>query len=185
MDDKMVKGTMLINFARMIRSNKNLNWNRYLKPEDWEIVNTLVLPSKWYPFETYLRCAMASFQLLGNGKLETARLSGQLMGKNLFETTYRSIITTKDPLQGLKKFVLTYVSFFNFSSLKFDKIEEKHVQIHNNYDTGKEAIVPYCHQLMGVFDSLIEITGGQNHKIWLSAKQWEGAPTTTFDITWQ
>jgi hypothetical protein len=38
---------------------------------------------------------------------------------------------------------------------------------------------------MGHLDVLIEIAGGTNIKIELIAKQWEGAPATVFDITWE
>jgi uncharacterized protein (TIGR02265 family) len=185
MSEKQVKGTMLIDFVRIIRSKKNLDWNKHLKPEDWETINSLILPTKWYPFELYLRCAMASFLLLAKGNLETARLNGQVMAKSLFETTYKSIINSKDPKRGLKQFVLTYGSFFNFSSLKYEEVDEKHAKIHHEYDTGKDAIIPYCHQLMGMFDMLVQMTGGKNHNVTLSSQQWEGAPATTFDITWQ
>lgn len=185
MADKQVKGTMLLDFVRIIRSNKGMDWNKHLKPEDWEVINSLVLPTKWYPFEFYLRCAMASFILLAKGKLETARLNGRFMAKSLFESTYKSIVNSKNPMKGLNQFVLTYGSFFNFSSLKFEEVEEKHAKIHHDYDTGKDVIMPYCHQLMGMFDTLVQMTGGKNHNITFSAKQWEGAPSTIFDITWQ
>ncbi|MDA8137848.1 MAG: DUF2378 family protein [Desulfobacteraceae bacterium] len=185
MDDKKVKGSMLIDFVRMIRSFKNLDWNKYLKPEDWEIINSIVLAAKWYPLDTYARCSNAAFQLLAKGSLDGARANGQRMAKQLFETTYKSMVQGKDPAQDLRQFVSTYGTFFNFSLLKFESVGPKHVKIHHDYDTQDKGNVPYCHQMMGLFETLVQMTGGKNGKVELSAKQWERAPMTTFNITWE
>ena len=185
MDDKKVKGTMLLDFVRMIRQNKGKDWNKFLKPEDWEIVQSNILPSKWYPYQTYIRCALAAFELLAGGKLELARANGQMMAKALFEKTYKSVVEVKDPMKGLNQFVRFYGAFFNFSSLKIEKIDEKHVEIYHNYDAGAQANMPYCNQLMGMFDVLVEMNGGKNSKLALTAKQWEGASATVIDIIWE
>lgn len=92
MDQRHVKGTMLVDFVRMIRANKDRNWDAYLEEGDWETIN-------------------------------------------------------------------------------------------HDYDREDEANTPYCYQLMGSIDALIELTGGTNPRIELTAKQWEGAPATVFDIT--
>ena len=97
MEEKKVKGTMLIDFVRMVRSNKNLDWNKYMQPEDWDFINSKILPSNWYPFDFYARLGWASFNLVGNGDLELARLNGQIMAQHLFETTYTSMVKFKDP----------------------------------------------------------------------------------------
>jgi hypothetical protein len=59
LNDKKVKGSILVDFVRMIRNFKNLDWNRYLKPEDWEVINSLILSTKWYPLGTYSKCSYA------------------------------------------------------------------------------------------------------------------------------
>ena len=186
MEDKKVKGTMLIDFVRTIRANKDKDWNKYLKPEDWDIINSLILPAKWYPYELYNRCGNAAFELIGKGNLETARYNGQLVAKKLFEGTYKSVISTGDPLKGLNQYVLMYSSFFNFASLKFKKLGEKHVEIqhdHNPDDAGN--IESYCHQLVGILETIVQMTDGKDCKINFGTKEWEGAPETIFEITWQ
>ena len=42
MEEKMVKGTMVLDFVKMVKAHKNLDWNKHLKPEDWEIINSIV-----------------------------------------------------------------------------------------------------------------------------------------------
>ncbi len=176
---------MLIDQVRMIRGNKGLNWDEFLKPEDWEVIMQRILPSNWYPLEVYQRCGWATFQVLAGGDVNISRLRGQIRGKELFEGAYRSVTVGKDPIRALERFAHQYGQLFNFSTLEFERVGEKHARIHHNYDPDDPANIPYCHQLMGHFDALVEITGGKNSNIELTTKQWAGAPATVFDITWE
>jgi hypothetical protein len=186
MADRKVKGTMLLNLVRMIRANKSQNWNKYLKPEDWEVINKRILPSEWYPLEVFQRCGVAIFQVLAQANLDIVRQSGRMQGKKLFENVYKSVVISQDPAATLSRFVTVYNQFFNFSTVRFENAGMSHVQIHHDYDTSQHpGTVPYCYQLMGILDVLVEVAGGKNIKIELKAKQWEIAPTTIFDITWE
>jgi len=185
MADRKVKGTMVVDHVRMIRANKGRDWDKYLKPQDWEIVNGRILPSMWYPLETYQRCGWATYQVLAGGNLDLVRLRGRIRGKELFEDIYKNIVIDQNPMKALDRFVIIYGQLFNFSTLEFEKVGEKHARIHHDYDPNDPGSLPYCYQLMGHFDTLIEMTGGKNVKIELIAKQWEGAPETIFNITWE
>jgi hypothetical protein len=184
--DRKVKGTMLVDLVRMIRANKDKDWGKHLTPEDWNIINKRILPSEWYPLEIFQRCGMATFQLLAQGNLDLVRLRGRIRGKELFENVYKSLIISQDPAASLSRFVTVYGQLFNFSSLRFENLGKGHAKIHHDYDASRNpGTMPYCHQLMGILDVLVEIAGGKNVKIELDAKQWEGATKTIFDITWE
>jgi hypothetical protein len=184
MEEKKVKGTMLMDYVRLIRANKDKDWNNYIKKEDWDIINSKILMTKWYPLEVYQRCGMAAFKILGRGNLEIARFNGKISGKIMFENIYTMITSDKDTMKGINRFVTIHGSLFNFSTLSFEQVGAKHARIYHNYDPNDPADKPFCHQLMGVFDILIDMTGGRNSRIELNSKQWEGAPATVFDITW-
>jgi uncharacterized protein (TIGR02265 family) len=185
MEEKKVKGTMLLDFVKMVKVHKNLDWNKHLKPEDWEIINSIILPSKWYPLDFFRRCSTAAFDLLAGGNLDLARANGQMMAKHLFETTYKSILQTKDPMRALSHFVTNYATLFNFSMLKLEKVDARHAKVMHDYDAREKGTAPYCHQMQGMFETMIQMTGGTNGKVVLAAKQWEGAPATIFDISWE
>jgi len=78
MDEKRVKGTLLLDYVCMIRANKDKDWQKYLKPEDWEIINGRILPSLWYPYETFERAGMATFYVLGGGNFDAVRAWGKI-----------------------------------------------------------------------------------------------------------
>ena len=184
MDQRHVKGTMLADMVRMIRANKDRNWDLYLEEGDWEIVNSQIYPTKWYPLGCYQRLGYATFKVLAGGDLEAVRLSGQMRGKKLFSEVYSSAIAVRDPARALNHFVKIYSSLFDFSTIECEQVGPKHVIVRHDYDPDDEANTPYCFQLMGYFDALIEMTGGSNQRIELTSKQWEGSPATVFDICW-
>ena len=185
MTDQKVKGTMLIDQVRMIRGNKDKDWKKYLKPEDWEIINKLILPGEWYPLDTYRRCGRAVFQLLAGGNTDIVRLRGRIRGKELFETTYKHIISDNDPMNALSSFVNIYGHLFNVSPLEFSQIDDKHATVLHNYDHSDPGNLPFCYQLMGHLDTLLEMTGGKNIKIAFTKKLWEGDGATVFDLQWE
>jgi hypothetical protein len=185
MSDEKVKGTMLADQVRMIRANKDKDWNKYLKPEDWNIIKGMVLPAAWYPLATYKRCGVATFHLLAGGNTELVRLRGRIRGKELFETTYKHIISEHDPMKALGSFVNLYGQLFSISPLEFRKIDAKHAYVFHNYDPSDPGNLPYCYQLMGHLDALVEMAGGKNIKIEFKEKTWAGASATVFDIQWE
>lgn len=185
MQDRNVKGTMLLDMIRMIRANKDLPWDEYLDAEDWKTISSIILQSNWYPIELYQKLGWAVFQVVAKGNLELVRARGRARGKELFGDIYKSIVANNGPLEALNAFVKRYCTLFNFSILRFEKVEEKNARIYHDFKLDHPVFVAYCHQLIGHFEALIEMTGGKNSKIELIAKQWEGAPATIFDIAWQ
>ena len=185
MSDEKVKGSMLIDHVRMIRGNKDKDYNKYLKPEDWNIIKGKILPSAWYPLEIYKRCGSANFQLLAGGNPALARLRGRIRGKELFETIYKHMVSDHNPMNALSSFVNLYGQLFNFSFLEFKKIGAKHACVSHHYDPSDPDNLAYCYQLMGHMDALVEMAEGKNIKIEMKEKAWEGASATVFDIQWE
>jgi hypothetical protein len=185
MPELRVKGTMFVDQVKMIRANKGLDWNQYFGPEDWEIINKRILPSEWYPLDIYIKCALAVFKVVAQENLDLVRFRGKLRGKELFESVYKSLVTPNDPSFSLSRFVTVYSQLFNFSSLKLEHAGTNHEKLYHDSKSTVSANRPYCYQLMGHLEVLIEMAGGKNVKITIPAKQWEGAPVTILDITWE
>jgi hypothetical protein len=185
MEERKVKGTIIVDFVKMIKKNRDLDWNKYLKAEDWGVVNSFVLASKWYSFAVFERCARAVFALLGNGNMEAAHAEGRRAGHKMFETVYSTVVQQKDPMTGLNLFVSSYGALFNFNPVRMERVTPRHARILYDYDAGDRFSVAFCHLLKGIFEALIEKTDGKNGTVAIASKQWENAPLTSFDITWE
>lgn len=185
MPDRKVKGTMLIDQVKMIRGNKDRDWSKLVKPEDWALINGRILDFAWYPLELYQRWGWATFQVLAGGSTDLARMRGKLRGQELFRNVYSNLLHGQDPMRALDRFVNIYGLLFNFSSLRFEKVAAKEARVYHDYDPNDPTNVPYCYQLMGHIDALVEMSGGRNGGVELVAAQWSGAPETVFRIMWE
>jgi len=188
MEDRKVKVTLLIDYIRMIRANSDKDWNKYLKPEDWEVVNGRILPSVLYPFGTFQRCGMATFYLIAEKDLNLVKLFGRVSGEQMFKNVYRTVEQAPDPVSALERFIMIRNQLDNFEmfKLELEKVDEKHIKLHSNsFDPKEWGAEQFTWQMMGVFERLIELTGGKNPKIDIISKEWEGAPETISDWTWE
>jgi hypothetical protein len=184
MEKKRVKGTLLLDYVRMIRANKDKDWRKYLTPEDWEIINGRILPSLWYPYETFKRGGMAAFYLLGGGNLDAVRAWGKISMEYLTKGVYKSIVADPDPVMALERFVIMRRQFFNFVAMEFEKIGEKHVKIILAGAPDDSSIDAYGAQLAGGLERLVELTGGKNPHIKYINRPSAGESNTEFDISW-
>jgi hypothetical protein len=187
MDTKnwQVKGSLLLDYIRMIKANKDKPWHKYLTPEDMEIIEGRVLPSVWYPYETFRRCGLATFHELAGGKVEAVRAWGKISMEQLVKGLYSSVVTEKDPMKAIERFVSMRRQFFDFDARTHEKVGEKHIKVRLQTIPDREGIEAYTAQLTGGFEKLIELTGGKNPKIVLTKKQWAGDPVTELDISWE
>jgi hypothetical protein len=88
-------------------------------------------------------------------------------------------------MKALGSFVNLYGQLFSISPLEFRKIDAKHAYVLHNYEPSDPGNLPYCYQLMGHLDALVEMAGGKNIKIEFKEKTWTGASATVFDIQWE
>ena len=178
---------MLLGYVRIIRGNKDKDWDKHLEPEDWEVINNRILPSLWYPFETYKRCGMATFHLIAEENLDLVRLWGKASIDQFLEV-YKTIAEAPDPFIALERYIMLRGALFNFEmfEMKIEKVDEKHMKVHaNSFDPNDSAYESYTAQLIGSSERIIELTGGKNPKLVLESKEWEGAPETVIDCTWE
>ena len=192
MKDKKVKGTVLLDYVRLIRVAKDKNWDKHLKKEDWDIVNGRILPSLWYPYEIFFRLGKAVFHEIANSNLDIVKQFGKSNAETLFKGTYKGIMdSTVSSGGGVIKFLERYATLtptlFNFVTNSYEKISENHVIFRVKIDLKPDEMIsePYFAQLSGTIEKVVEMCGGKNPKTKLIAKQWEGAPDTAIDISWE
>jgi hypothetical protein len=184
MSDRKIKGTMLIDQVRLIRANKHLDWTPYLGAAEWEAISVRLLPTEWYPLDLYEKCGWATFNVLARGSAELVRHRGRQRGKELFETTYKALTVGQDPIRALERFVKSYALLFNFATLRFEKLTDRHARIHRDHELQRPSNLPYCQLLMGHLEALIKVTGGRNIRVDFLTMQWEGSPSTILDCVW-
>ena len=185
MEDRRVKGTLILDYVRMVRRNKDKDWNKYLKPEDWEIINGRILPSLWYPYETYKRAGWAAFHLIAGGNYDLVHAWGKISVDLLTKGPYKSIISDQNPLRALEGFVNLRRQFFNFAAMEFEKVGEKYAKILFAGAPDDPVMEAFNSQMTGAFEKLVELTGGKNPKVSFKATIRDGSTSTEFHIKWE
>jgi len=186
MDTKnwQVKGSMLVEYVRMIRRNKDRPWNKYLTKEDMEIIEERIMPSMWYPLGTYLRAGMAIFKEITGGNLQLVRTGGRISMERMVKDIYNTILQAGDPAKSIERFLAMRRQFFNFEVWSMQKVADKIIKIIIPKILEDQSIEPYAAQLAGGLERLIELTGGNNPKITFLKRQWTGDGLTEMEIIW-
>ena len=107
-----VKGTVIVDLVRIIRSQKNIDWSKYLKPEDFEIVKSLVVASKWYPGDSFWRLSFAVTKEIAKMQLDMTFDFGRLSAKS-FLKVYKRLMVKGNPAASLENCINLWDSFYN------------------------------------------------------------------------
>jgi len=158
-----IKGTWITDYARIIRANKDKNWDKYLTPDDWKIINAKILSSVWYPYESFMRMGTAVFHEIAQGNLEVARGFGKMLLENL-AAIYKNLIIPGDPVTSIGKIYALQRSFFrDVPSVIAPVLHEKNRTVVRIGITEIEKRMgepeAFAYQFMGLMEKLIEKVG--------------------------
>jgi hypothetical protein len=118
---RRVKGTLFVDYVRMIRSRKDVDWSKYLEPEDLEFLDehVRILPSSWYPFDTFERYGLAVLEVIAGGKVEFAHMWGR-MSTDLLLGVYTTMLEPGDPAESARKLDIVRSGFFDFPGISVE-----------------------------------------------------------------
>lgn len=177
-----VKGTMLIEFVKNIRALGTDKFMAFLTNEDREIISQKILPSAWYPFETYKRCFTALVNVVAKGDMEMVRQWGQVYGEQIIKSVYKTLIVDEDPGLIFKKYRSLVKGFFDFGKFDMEEISEGEVLIKIiEFDPSFEA---FYHVLRGWVEKSLEMSGAKEVKSEFVSKSWQGDPETSIKLSW-
>ena len=113
-----VKGTILIDFVKTIKADKSGAYDEFLTDQDREIISQRILPSGWYPYQTFRNCFNASVQVLAKNDMEKVEQWGRLYGEAIITSVYKGLIK-----EGAPGFGITAVGSEKaiYETLSFDK----------------------------------------------------------------
>ncbi len=181
---KHIKGTLFLDYVRMIKKRKNVDWSKYLTPEDFEIINQMILPSQWYPLESFQRMGVAVFHEIAQGDMETVREWGRRSMDELLKT-YKNLGVKGDPHDTLEKFKILRSRFFDFEGLEFVSRTEKSVSIRLDLAFEGVAEEAYAFQMTGSIERLLELSNAKNISRRFVKRAWEGDNETILEFSWE
>jgi hypothetical protein len=182
--ERRVKGSLFVDYVRMLRSRKDVDWSKYLEPVDIALLDQRIHPDGWYPMETFSRYGLAILDNIAGGDPFLARAWGR-MSTDYMVTLHGRLLVLGDPRESLMRFLVLRSSFFDFEAITFPELSDDHACIQVNYGMSARAEQAACFQTLGFFGRLVELAGGQGVVDQMTKRAWEGDAITEFTIDWQ
>jgi hypothetical protein len=178
-----IKGSMLAEFVKTIRSDKSGAYDSFLTSQDKEIISQQVLASIWYPFDTYKRCFDAVVKVLAKDDMEKVRQWGHVYGERIIRQVYKNLMGEKDPLEALSKYKTIHRVFFDFGEFEIKHTCQNSALIElRDFDVGD--FEPLYHMIRGWMEKSLELSGAKDVQSEFVQKSWKGDPFTSIKLWW-
>lgn len=160
-----VKGTIIMDYVRMVRANKDKQWDKYFEPEDREIINGRILPSNWYSYEFFQRIGLGVFKEIGGSDLETSRTYGRFTIKNMLEV-YGQVVAPGDPVAGVEKWTKLRQALID-ADFDVEVVESgpdwiKYGIKMADLEKKFEIFQAFCYTIAGYLEEIVEQAGAKN-----------------------
>jgi len=184
--ERMLKGSVIVDMVKVVRGFKDLPWDQYLRPEDWKVVNAMVIPTAWYPVESYFRIGWAVYKLVAKENADTVRAFGKAAMNEMMQGPYKSFLYRNEPLEAVQKFLDLRKPLFNFSRMTAERTGGKSLRV-TVFEMGKfETGLDIFGLLAGIqFQHIVEQNGGKNVKLETRVISTAKDDDLIFDLTWQ
>jgi hypothetical protein len=178
-----VRGVLFADYVRMIRSRRDVDWNRHLPKEDMALVTTRVKMEEWYPMESFERMGNAILKEIAKLDVEMVRAFGRFSVSALREDN-PTLVSEGDPIETLMRFRVLRATFFDFEALTVRSLVDGHAEIAIRYHMGKMAEEAASYQTLGFFEGLLEAAGALGVKGRFTSQSWSGDKDTIVDLRW-
>jgi eukaryotic-like serine/threonine-protein kinase len=182
--ERRVKGTLFVDYVRMIRSAKTVDWSAHLQPEDLSYVVQRVDPDSWYPMESFERMGLAILAEIAGGDLQNVRAFGRASIDHLC-LNHPDLVAPGDPRDSLMRFQVLRRTFFNYAAISINAISDEEASFAIEYGMSPAAEEAASWQTLGFFERLIEVSGARQVKAWFSSRSWNGELVTVAELRWE
>jgi hypothetical protein len=178
-----VKGALFVEYVRMLRARKGVDWARRLAPPDLHYLTARIEADAWYPMETFERFGLAILDEIAGGELLVVRAWGRLSVEQLVQADPQ-LLAPKDPRESLMRFHVLRRSFFDFDAVSIPELSDASARVHVGYGMGMRAEQAACFQTLGFFGRLVELAGSGGVRAEFERRAWEGDRETIVALDW-
>jgi hypothetical protein len=179
-----VKGTLFVDYVRMLRGTKGVDWSKHVPPEDMVYLRYRILPTEWYPMEVFERLGLAILNVIAKNDLQAVEAWGRFSLDEL-RRIHPDLVVENYPVESLVRFQKLRSSFFDFSAIEIIGIRMGEARIRIDYGMGSKAEEAAAHQTLGFFERLLECSGASSCQARFKSKNWAGDMTTILLLDWR
>lgn len=180
---RQVKGSLFVDYVRMVKSRADVDWRPHLDPEDLAYLQQRIDPGAWYPMATFERLGLAILKVIAGGDVETARAWGRRSVEPL-AAMQPGLLVENDPRESLMRFQVFRRTFFDFEAATVTVLHDTEVRLRIAYGMSPLAEEAASNQTMGFFERLVELAGGLAVTARFAEESWRGEKATTLVVSW-
>lgn len=181
---RQVRGVLFVDYVRMLRSQKAVDWAKHLEDEDLPYLRSQIEPGAWYPMGTFERMGNAILNTVTRGELFPVQLWGRYSAAQL-RTANPLLLQPNDPPETLSRFRVLRETFFNFNALEVPMLHDDEAHVVVRYYMGMPAEEAASYQTLGFFEGLLELAGARDVRGEFQDKTWEGDDRTMVVLRWK
>jgi hypothetical protein len=178
-----VRGVLFVDYVRMVRAMKDVDWSKYLELRDMAIVGERIDPDAWYPMATFERLGIGILHEVARGQLDGVRMWGRFQ-VDAVKKQYPHLLAEGDPRETLMRFDVLAGSFFDPQALRVVAVSDDDATISIDYGMSDVAEETACHQSLGFFERLAELAGAKAVSAAFKSKAWAGDDLTLLKLHW-
>jgi len=179
---RQVKGSMFIEIAKGIKSDKTGDYDNLLTDEDKNLLSKTILIGSWYPYDVYKRCFNALAQVIAKNDMEICRQWGRTQGEEMIKSVYKSVLKDKNYKIAMERVKSIYKLMYDFGELSAHFISDNEMEVmYKDFDPDFQ--VSYI-VAQGWVEKVLEICGCKDVKSKFLVKSWEGAGDTILHFSW-
>ena len=181
---RQVRGMLFVDYVRMIRGRKDVDWLPYLDGADLAYLSQPIDPAGWYPMETFERLGVAILKEIAHGQQEGVRMWGRFQVLTS-RKQFPELVAEGSPRETVMRFRTLSRGFFDYDAVTVAEALDDSARVHVQYAMGAEAEEAACNQTLGFFEQLVERAGGTEVRGEFVQRSWAGADRTAIDLRWR
>jgi hypothetical protein len=181
---RQVKGVLFVDYVRMLRGHKGVDWTPLLPAADLRYLAERVEPDGWYPMETFERMGNLILRVVARDLMEAVRMWGRLSVDQL-RAAQPMLVAPGDPVETLNRFRVLRATYFDFDALEVLMLHEGEAQIAIHYYMGMPAEEAASWQTLGFFERLLEVAGAKDIRGRFRSRSWMGDEKTVVSLDWR
>jgi hypothetical protein len=179
---QQVKGSMLVDFVKTIKSDKTGSLDKFLTDADRAVLSQRILSGSWYPFETYKNCFTAVARVVAKDNPETLKEWGRQYGETTMTSIYKIILQKKDARSAMTAYNSVFKSQFNFGTAEFKMVSDNEILIGLvGFSQNFKAL---HHVAQGWMERTIALVINKPVRSEIAGNTWEGGPAVVIRLRW-
>jgi hypothetical protein len=178
-----VRGILFVDYVRMLRRLKHMDWSTCLSPPDVTYLQMKIDPDAWYPMSTFERFGEQILIHVAQGHLAMVQMWGRYSAGQL-RAAHPNLLEPGDPIETMRRFHVMRQTFFDFGALELPLVHQDEAELVIRYHMGKVAEEAASHQTLGFFEGLLELAGAHSIKSRFRERSWAGDKRTLAELHW-